>query len=97
MRSLLRLMRPDNFEDISAVLALYRPGPMGADSHTNYALRKNGRQEIRPIHPELAEPLAEILNTTHGLIVYQEQVLRDRPEGRRLLSRPGRPVAAGHG
>ena len=75
MRSLLRLMRPDNFEDISAVLALYRPGPMGADSHTNYALRKNRRQEIRPIHPELAEPLAEILNTTHGLIVYQEQVL----------------------
>src|SRR5215211_1183066 len=75
MRSLLRLMRPDNFEDISAVLALYRPGPMGADSHTNYALRKNGRQEIRPIHPELAETLAEILNTTHGLIVYQEQVM----------------------
>ena len=75
MRSLLRLMRPDNFEDISAVLALYRPGPMGADSHTNYALRKNGRQEITPIHPELEEPLAEILGTTHGLIVYQEQVM----------------------
>src|SRR4051794_29382106 len=75
MRSLLRLMRPDNFEDISAVLALYRPGPMGADSHTNYALRKNGRQEIVPIHPELAEPLVEILGTTHGLIVYQEQVM----------------------
>jgi DNA polymerase-3 subunit alpha len=75
MRALLRLMRPDNFEDISAVLALYRPGPMGADSHTNYALRKNGRQEITPIHPELAEPLAEILGTTHGLIVYQEQVM----------------------
>jgi len=75
MRALLRLMRPDNFEDISAVLALYRPGPMGADSHTNYALRKNRRQEIVPIHPELAEPLAEILNTTHGLIVYQEQVM----------------------
>src|SRR5690625_5564471 len=37
MRGLLRLMKPDNFEDISAVLALYRPGPMGADSHTNYA------------------------------------------------------------
>ena len=75
MRSLLRLMRPDNFEDISAVLALYRPGPMGADSHTNYALWKNRRQEITPIHPELAEPLAEILNATHGLIVYQEQVM----------------------
>jgi DNA polymerase-3 subunit alpha len=75
MRSLLRLMRPDNFEDISAVGALYRPGPMGAGSHTNYALRKNGQQPITPIHPELEEPLAEILGTTHGLIVYQEQVM----------------------
>ncbi|SDY81810.1 DNA polymerase-3 subunit alpha [Micromonospora pattaloongensis] len=76
MRSLLRLMKPDSFEDISAVLALYRPGPMGANSHTNYALRKNGQQEIIPIHPELEEPLAEILGPTYGLIVYQEQVQR---------------------
>ncbi|TDC36428.1 DNA polymerase III subunit alpha [Micromonospora sp. 15K316] len=76
MRSLLRLMKPDNFEDISAVLALYRPGPMGVDSHTNYALRKNGLQEITPIHPELEEPLREILAPTYGLIVYQEQVQR---------------------
>jgi DNA polymerase III subunit alpha len=75
MRSLLRLMRPDNFEDISAVLALYRPGPMGVDSHTNYALRKNGKQDITPIHPELEEPLKEILGQTYGLIVYQEQVM----------------------
>jgi DNA polymerase-3 subunit alpha len=75
MRGLLRLMQPDSFEDISAVLALYRPGPMGVDSHTNYALRKNGKQEITPIHPELAEPLADILDTTYGLIVYQEQVM----------------------
>jgi DNA polymerase-3 subunit alpha len=75
MRSLLRLMKPDNFEDISAVGALYRPGPMGANSHTNYALRKNGLQEIVPIHPELAEPLQDVLGTTYGLIVYQEQVM----------------------
>lgn len=75
MRSLLRLMQPDEFEDISAVLALYRPGPMGVNSHTNYALRKTGQQEVTPIHPELAEPLAEILDTTYGLIVYQEQVM----------------------
>ena len=67
MRSLLRLMQPDNFEDISAALALYRPGPMGADSHTNYALRKTARQKIEPIHPELAEPLREILEMTQGL------------------------------
>lgn len=75
MRALLRLMRPDNFEDISATIALYRPGPMGANSHTNYALRKNSQQEIVPIHPELEEPLQDILGTTYGLIVYQEQVM----------------------
>ncbi|GLW63179.1 DNA polymerase III subunit alpha [Actinomadura rubrobrunea] len=75
MRALLRMMKPDNFEDISAVGALYRPGPMGANSHINYALRKNGQQEITPIHPELEEPLKDILGTTYGLIVYQEQVM----------------------
>ncbi|GAB3623216.1 DNA polymerase III subunit alpha [Mariniluteicoccus endophyticus] len=75
MRELLRLMQPDNFEDISAALALYRPGPMGANAHTNFALRKNGKQEISPIHPELEEALDPILNTTYGLIIYQEQVM----------------------
>ena len=75
MRSLLKMLRPDTFEDISAVLALYRPGPMGADSHTNYALRKNGQQKPVPLHPELADALDDILGTTHGLIVYQEQVM----------------------
>jgi DNA polymerase-3 subunit alpha len=75
LRALLRSMRPDNFGDISAVIALYRPGPMGADSHNKYANRKNGREPIVPIHPELAEPLAEILDETYGLIVYQEQVM----------------------
>ncbi|HEX7835512.1 MAG TPA: DNA polymerase III subunit alpha, partial [Pseudolysinimonas sp.] len=75
LRSLLRMMKPDNFEDISAVIALYRPGPMGANSHTNYALRKNGQQAINPIHPELEEPLRDILDTTYGLIIYQEQVM----------------------
>ena len=75
-RTLLRQLKPDNFEDISALGALYRPGPMGVNSHTNYALRKNGQQEITPIHPELEEPLKEILLPTYGLIVYQEQVQR---------------------
>jgi DNA polymerase III subunit alpha len=75
MRSLLRAMRPDNFEDISAVLALYRPGPMGANAHIEYADRKNGRKPVVPIHPELEGPLSEILGDTHGLIVYQEQVM----------------------
>ncbi len=75
MRQLLRLMQPDQFADITAVSALYRPGPMGADSHTNYALRKNGRQEIDYIHPALEEALKEVLGETYGLIVYQEQVM----------------------
>jgi DNA polymerase-3 subunit alpha len=75
MRSLLKQLKPTNFEDISAVIALYRPGPMGENSHTKYALRKNGLQEIEAIHPELAEPLREILEGTFGLIVYQEQVM----------------------
>ena len=76
MRQLLRQMKPDSFEDISAVLALYRPGPMGVNAHTKYAERKNGRQEVDYIHPELAEPLKEVLEITYGLIVYQEQVQR---------------------
>jgi DNA polymerase III subunit alpha len=75
MRALLRSMRPDNFEDISAVGALYRPGPMGANAHNEYADRKNGRKPVVPIHPELAESLAEALDGTYGLIVYQEQVM----------------------
>jgi len=75
MRSLLRLMKPTAFEDISAAIALYRPGPMGVNSHTNYAKRKNGLQPNIPIHPSLEEPLKDILGPTYGLIVYQEQVM----------------------
>ncbi|NDF10452.1 MAG: DNA polymerase III subunit alpha [Actinobacteria bacterium] len=75
MRALLRSMAPDSFEDISAVLALYRPGPMGVNSHNEYADRKNKRKKVEPIHPELSEPLQEILGDTYGLIVYQEQVM----------------------
>ena len=75
IRSLLKLMQPDSFEDISATNALYRPGPLDANAHIDYALRKTGRQPITPIHPELAEPLRDILEPTYGLIVYQEQVL----------------------
>ena len=75
MRALLRQMAPDSFEDISAVIALYRPGPMGVNAHTDYADRKNRRKAVEPIHEELSEPLAEILGDTYGLIVYQEQVM----------------------
>ncbi|WP_152184992.1 DNA polymerase III subunit alpha [Segeticoccus rhizosphaerae] len=83
MRTLLRQMQPDNFEDISAALALYRPGPMGVNAHTNFALRKNGKQEVIPLdpqlkgklQPEMVEALDPILSTTHGLVIYQEQVM----------------------
>ncbi|HYJ26796.1 MAG TPA: DNA polymerase III subunit alpha [Nocardioides sp.] len=75
MRALLRSMQPDQFADITAVSALYRPGPMGADSHNKYARRKNGREPIDPIHPALAEALEPVLGETYGLIVYQEQVM----------------------
>jgi len=75
MRSLLRMLKPTEFEHISAVIALYRPGPMGMNSHTNYAQRKNGQQQSEGVHPELTEPLKEILDPTYGLIVYQEQVM----------------------
>jgi DNA polymerase-3 subunit alpha len=75
MRALLRSMSPDSFADISAVIALYRPGPMGENAHNNYADRKNGRKPVEAIHPELRVPLADILGDTYGLIVYQEQVM----------------------
>ena len=75
LRSLLRSMVPDSFEDISAVIALYRPGPMGANAHNDYADYKNKRKVQVPIHPELAEVLDSILGDTYGLIVYQEQVM----------------------
>ena len=76
MRALLRSMRPDNFEDISAVGALYRPGPMGANSHNNYAHRKNGREPIDADPPRARRAArGRSSATTYGLIVYQEQVM----------------------
>src|SRR6201995_1593399 len=76
MRDLLRRMQPTGFQDVVAVIALYRPGPMAITAHNDYADRKNSRQAIKPIHPELEEPLREILAETYGLIVYQEQIMR---------------------
>ena len=76
MQELLKRMKPTGFKDIVASLALYRPGPMGVNAHWDYADRKNGRKPITPIHPELDEPLREILDETYGLIVYQEQIMR---------------------
>ncbi|WP_157249430.1 DNA polymerase III subunit alpha [Nonomuraea typhae] len=75
MRVLLRLMQPTTFTDIAAVNALYRPGPMEMNAHTNYALRKTGKQKVEPIHPELEAALEPILGDTYHLVVFQEQVM----------------------
>jgi DNA polymerase-3 subunit alpha len=75
MRSLIRSLQPSTFEDIAALQALYRPGPMGMGSHIAYVERKHGRSPRVPIHPELEAPLADILAETYGVIVYQEQVM----------------------
>ena len=73
MRALMRGMRADKFGDIAAVIALYRPGPMAFAGE--YAERKTGRKPVTPIHPELAEPLEEIVGDNYGLLVYQEDVM----------------------
>ncbi len=74
-QSLCRVLKPDRFADIVALGALFRPGPMGTNTHTNYALRKNGQQPVTHIHPELADVLEDLLGETFGLLVYQEQVM----------------------
>jgi DNA polymerase III subunit alpha len=72
MQTLVRRLKPTRFEDISALLALYRPGPLGMDMHLTFADRKNGLESVSFDHPDL-EP---ILGETHGVIVYQEQVMQ---------------------
>jgi DNA-directed DNA polymerase III (polc) len=74
-RQLLRLMRPKAIQDIMATIALYRPGPMGIGSHTNYALRRSGQQAVTYPHPEVAEALEPVLAPNYGLVVYQEDVI----------------------
>lgn len=74
-RSLLRLMRPKRIQDIMATIALYRPGPMGINSHVNYALRRSGQQEIVYPHPEVVDALKPVIEDNFGLIVYQEDVI----------------------
>ncbi|MEN6311114.1 MAG: DNA polymerase III subunit alpha, partial [Acidobacteriota bacterium] len=72
MRALMRSLRPDRFEDIIALVSLYRPGPLGAGTHNLYADRKNGRVPVEFPHPDLAGVLSE----TYGIMVYQEQVMQ---------------------
>ncbi len=72
MRSLMRSLAPTSFEDVAALVALYRPGPMAANMHNDYADRKNGRKSIDYLHDDLAE----LLGDTYGLMIYQESVMR---------------------
>ncbi len=72
IRELLKRMKPDNIRDLIAVLALYRPGPLGGGMVDSYVNRKNGRETWDYPHPILKE----ILDETYGVMVYQEQIMR---------------------
>jgi len=72
MKKLLAKLEPDRFEDIIAVLALYRPGPLGSGMVDDFILRKKGKQSIDYFHPDLKA----CLSPTYGVIVYQEQVMQ---------------------
>jgi len=72
MRTLMRSLAPDSFEDVAALIALYRPGPMSVNMHNDYADRKNGRKPVEYFHPDAEE----LLGDTYGLMIYQESVMR---------------------
>ena len=72
MRALIRSLAPDCFDDVAALVALYRPGPMAMNMHNDYADRKNGRQAIELLHDDAAE----MLSGTYGLMIYQESMMR---------------------
>jgi len=72
MRDLVKRLKPENIEDITALLALYRPGPLGSGMIEDFINRKKGTIEIKYIHPQLES----ILKETYGVIVYQEQVMK---------------------
>jgi DNA polymerase III subunit alpha len=71
MRNLVRSLAPTQFEDVAALVALYRPGPMAANMHNDYADRKNGRKPVVYQHPDMQEALGD----TYGLCIYQEQMM----------------------
>ena len=72
MRDLLKKMRPSEFEDLIAILALYRPGPMGSGMLDDFIKCKRGDQKITYPHPKLEG----VLKSTYGIILYQEQVMQ---------------------
>ena len=71
MIDLIKRMKPENFSDIIALVALYRPGPLNSGMADDYINRKNGRESIAYQHPDLRK----VLNETYGVFVYQEQVM----------------------
>jgi len=72
MRNLIRELQPTNLADIVALVALYRPGPLGSGMVEDFIARKHGRREVEYLHPALEPILAE----TYGIILYQEQVMQ---------------------
>ena len=72
MRTLMRRLAPTSFDDIAALTALYRPGPLSENVHNDYADRKNNKQAVSYDHPDLEE----ILGETYGLMIYQEDIMR---------------------
>jgi DNA polymerase-3 subunit alpha len=72
MRATLRALAPTSFDDVAALVALYRPGPMAANMHRDYPELKNGRKPITYIHPDMED----LLGDTYGLMLYQESVMR---------------------
>jgi DNA polymerase-3 subunit alpha len=72
LRQLIQLLAPDRFEDLMALVALYRPGPLNTGMHIEYAERKHGRRTVTFPHPDMAEAL----QSTYGVMVYQEQIMQ---------------------
>jgi DNA polymerase-3 subunit alpha len=72
MRALMTALAPTTFDDIAALVALYRPGPMAANMHNDYVDRKANRKPITYLHPDQEE----LLSSTYGLMIYQEQMMR---------------------
>ncbi|MBU2764817.1 DNA polymerase III subunit alpha, partial [Acidithiobacillus ferrivorans] len=72
MRDLVRRLQPDTFEDIVALVALFRPGPLQSGMVDDFIARKHGKAQVTFLHPDLAP----ILDETYGVIVYQEQVMQ---------------------
>ncbi len=93
MRDIVVKMKPQCFEDLIALVALYRPGPLGSGMVDDFIKRKKGATKITYELPEL-EP---ILKDTYGVIVYQEQVMQIARDSGRLFSRRSRSSPPCHG